>query len=86
MTQETTIGYSNRKKYCTHLHVGHTLWFSVRQGADKNNVSAIEANIFWLSLIFTILLWVLLTITTLFSPTYIVRNIRFDRLNSLSFD
>lgn len=42
------------------------------KGNDKNTISPTESNIFWLSLIFTILLWAILTITTLFSPTYIV--------------
>lgn len=45
------------------------------QGSDKNTVSPVEANIFWLSLVFTIILWMILTITTLFSPTYIVNRI-----------
>ncbi|CAF1546635.1 unnamed protein product [Adineta steineri] len=52
---------------------GNNHWiFESKKGTDKSTVSPIESNIFWLSLVFTILLWILLTITTLFSPTYII--------------
>ena len=53
-----------------------TAYFFIK-GSDKNHVSSIESNIFWLSLVFTIILWIILTIATLFSPTYIVNNIVF---------
>ncbi|CAF4500762.1 unnamed protein product, partial [Didymodactylos carnosus] len=52
---------------------GESHWiFEAKKGVQKNAISALESNIFWLSLIFTVLLWIIFTITTLFSPTYIL--------------
>ena len=66
-----TTGYSNRKRWEDRFVVTQiqTTFF---QGSDRSSVSLAESNMFWLSLIFTIVLWVILTITAVFSPTYIV--------------